>query len=58
MKLASLKVLFEPFNRADINGRFLSLRTLMRMKEQAGCNKDLDNTQHLRWIPDEQIRHD
>lgn len=42
----------------DINTRFLSLETLIRMKEQAGRNKDLDDIQHLRWILDEKSRDD
>lgn len=37
--------------------RFVSLPTLIRMKEAAGRPRDLDDIQHLRWIVEEGARH-
>jgi len=34
----------------DLPVRFVSLPTLIRMKEAAGRPRDLDDLQHLRWI--------
>ena len=36
-----------------VNVRFVSIPTLIKMKEAAGRPKDLDDIQHLRWILDE-----
>lgn len=41
-----------------IQARFVSITTLIEMKERAGRNKDLDDIQHLRWIQEEQQDHD
>ncbi len=43
---------------SGINGRFVSITTLIEMKKRAGRNKDLDDIQHLRWILEEQQDHD
>ena len=37
--------------------RFVSLLTLIRMKEAAGRPRDLDDIQHLRWIVEDSARH-
>lgn len=36
-----------------LNVRFVSLRTLIAMKQQANRPRDLDDIQHLRWILEE-----
>lgn len=36
-----------------LNARFVSLRTLIAMKQQANRPRDLDDIQHLRWILEE-----
>lgn len=36
--------------------RFVSLATLIRMKEAAGRPRDLDDIQHLRWIVEDKAR--
>ena len=33
---------------------FVQLKTLIRMKEEAGRPRDLDDAQHLRWILEDQ----
>ena len=37
--------------------RFVSLPTLIRMKEAVGRPRDLDDIQHLRWIVEDSARH-
>ena len=39
-----------PFLFAGLLVRFVSIPTLIRMKEVAGRPRDLDDIQHLRWI--------
>jgi hypothetical protein len=39
-----------------LSTRFVSLQTLIAMKEQAKRPRDLDDVQHLRWILEEQER--
>lgn len=39
--------------RPGLEARFVSLPTLIRMKETAGRPKDLDDIQHLRWIQED-----
>jgi hypothetical protein len=38
--------------------RFVSIPTLIAMKEAAGRPRDLDDIQHLRWIQEEQGPHE
>lgn len=38
--------------------RFVSIPTLIRMKEQAGRPRDLDDIEHLRWIMEESNQRD
>ncbi len=38
---------------AGVEAPFVSLDTLIEMKETAGRHRDLDDVQHLRWIRDE-----
>ena len=39
---------------ADLQARFISIQSLILMKEAAGRPRDLDDAQHLRWIVAEQ----
>jgi hypothetical protein len=38
--------------------RFVSIPTLIAMKERAGRPRDLDDIQHLRWIVEERERNE
>jgi len=38
---------------SGVNVRFVSLPTLIVMKETASRPRDIDDVQHLRWIQDE-----
>lgn len=40
--------------RPGLAARFVSLETLIRMKEEAGRPRDQDDMQHLRWILEDQ----
>jgi hypothetical protein len=42
----------------EIEVRFVSVPTLISMKDAAGRPRDRDDIEHLRWILEEQGRHD
>lgn len=44
--------------RPGLDVRFVSIPTLIRMKQAANRSKDIDDIQHLRWIQEDRDRHD
>lgn len=42
----------------ELEVRFVSLSTLIRMKQAASRAKDMDDIQHLRWIQEDEDRDD
>jgi len=44
--------------RPGLDVRFVSIPTLIRMKQVANRPKDIDDIQHLRWIQEDKDRHE
>lgn len=44
--------------RPGLTARFVSIPTLIRMKQAANRPKDIDDIQHLRWIQEDKECHD
>lgn len=44
--------------RPGLDVRFVSIPTLIRMKQAANRPKDIDDIQHLRWIQEDRNRHE
>jgi len=44
--------------RTGLDVRFVSIPTLIRMKQAANRPKDIDDIQHLRWIQENRDRHE
>jgi len=43
---------------SGLTARFVSIPALIRMKEAANRPRDVDDIQHLRWILEDQNRHE
>ena len=70
MKLESLEALVRVLNEGRVrylvagglavnaHVRFVSLATLIAMKQEAGRPRDLDDVEHLRWILEDGKPHE